>query len=135
MAISTTSQILYDGPLRTKMQFTGTSDGSGELTSATLVDASALSPSASGLPCKAVKVQRITGNTSYGTVQLLWGALEPVLFAQLAGSDIDMDYRNITGITNLPAGPSATGDILISTDGFAAGSTFMLEIEMQKKFS
>jgi hypothetical protein len=134
MAITTTSQVLYDGPRRAMMQFTGTSDGSGQLNLATLVDASALEQLGPGEPCRRVGIESIKGSVKpQGSVQLFWGALVPNKFADLAGTNINFDYRNITSIT-APAGTDGpTGDILISTDGFAEGTTFMLELSLIKK--
>lgn len=132
MAITVAIQTLYDDRRRAKIQFTGVSDGSGELANATLVAANTLLPLGPGQPCKRVKVERITGNTSYGNVELFWDAETPLKFAELAGSDIMMDYSNITAITAPKSLLSATGNILYTTSGFSAGSTFMLEVELIK---
>lgn len=134
MAIATTSQVLYDGPRRAKLQFTGVSDGSGELNLATLVDASALGPLGPGQACTAVKVERITGTVKpAGTVALYWDALVPVKFAELAGPLTTFDYSNITAIAAPESLLSATGDVLVSTDGFTTGTTYMIELELIKK--
>ena len=136
MAVTTTNQVLYDGPLRAKVQVTGSSNGSGEVDLATLVDASALGRSASGLPCTSVQVARINANVKpQGSVQLFWGALTPVKFADLAGSNAVFDYTNITGITAPADTVGPTGDIVYSTTGMTAGSTFTLELERTKKFN
>lgn len=137
MAITQTSQVLYDGPRRAKLQFTGVSDGSGQLSLATLVDATALGNLGSPAQlCKSVKVERITGNVKpTGSVELYWGALTPVKFAEITGYDPVFDYSNITGITVPPGTPGPSGDILISTTGFVAGTTYMIELELIKKAS
>lgn len=136
MAVTTTTQVLYDGPLRAKVQVTGSSDGSGEVSLATLVDASALGRSASGLPCTSVQVSRINANVKpQGSVQLYWGALVPALFANLSGTQARFDYTNITGITAPADTVGPTGDIVYSTTGMTAGSTFTLELELKKKFN
>lgn len=132
MTIAVTAQTLYDGPRRAKLQFTGVSDGSGELSLATLVNARALTPISASQPCRRVKVERITGNTSYGNVELFWEAEIPLKFAELAGPNIQMDYSNMTAIAAPKTLLSATGNILYTTTGFSAGSTFMLEIELVK---
>lgn len=134
MAIATTSQVLYDGPRRTKMQFTGVSDGSGELALVTLVNAAGLGPLGPGQPCRRLGVEKITGSVKpVGSVELYWDALTPVKFAELTGTPVDMDYRDITSIVAPPATGGLTGNILISTTGFVAGTTYMLEIEFIKK--
>lgn len=134
MAITITNQTLYDGPRRAAVQFTGISDGSGQLALATLVDASTLTPLGPGQACKRVGVESIIGSVKpSGTVELYWGALTPVKFAELAGTNINFDYRSITSITIPPSATNATGDILISTTGFSAGTTFMIELSLIKK--
>ncbi len=130
MAIATTSQTLFDGNRTTSMQFTGISDGAGQLSLVTLVDPSTLKPKA-----KAVKVARITGDVSYGIVELYWDALPPVKFAELSGSDIEFDYTKVGPINNTIAGPDATGKVLISTIGFSANSTYMLKLDMTKRYT
>lgn len=132
MTIALTLQTLYDGPRRAKLQFTGVSDGSGEVSGAVMVDASTLSPLGPAQPCRRVKLERLTGNTGYGIVELYWGALVPLKFAELTGANIEMDYSNITAMAAPSSLPSATGDILYTTVGFSAGSTFMLELELIK---
>lgn len=134
MAIAQTAQVIYNGPRRAKMQFTGISDGSGQLSLATLVDASALGDLGPGEPCTRVGVERITATVKpSGTVELYWGALTPLKFAELAGPTVGFDYSNITSITAPAETDGPTGDILISTTGFAAGTTYMIELEMIKK--
>ena len=133
MAIVITSQVLYDGPRRATLQFTGSSDGAGQLDFDTLVDASALSALGPGQLCGAVKVEKINATVSYGVIELYWGALIPVRFAVLSGDNQVFCYEDITALNNAAAGPSATGDILISTIGFSANSTFMLKLELIKK--
>ncbi len=132
MTIAITTQTIYDGPRRAKIQITGTSDGSGEQTLATLVNAKVLAPINAATPCKRAKVEYISGNTSYGNIELYWEAEVPLKFAELAGNNIDMDYRNITALTPPASLISWTGNILYSTTGFSAGSTFMLEVELIK---
>lgn len=132
MTIATTIQTIYDGPRRAKIQITGVSDGSGEQTLAMLANARALAPLNAATPCKRLKVEQVTGNTSYGNVELYWEAEVPLKFAELAGSTINMDYRDITALTPPSSLIAWTGNILYSTTGFSAGSTFMLEVELIK---
>ena len=132
MAITVTAQTLYDGPRRAKMQFTGVSDGSGAITLQPLVVASALSPIGAGVPCRRVKVARITGNTSYGNIEMFWDGQVPLKFAELAGPNIQMDYTNITAIVPPPTYIEWTGNIAYSAFGFSTGSSFMLELELVK---
>lgn len=126
MAMAVTAQVLEEGQRNLIMLFTGVGDGSGDESLVTKVDVSALNP-----PCKAVKVKRLTYDVAYGAVTLLWDALVPVEFAALDGHDT-IDAEPYGGIIN-KGGPSATGDILLSTAGFELNSTYTLILEMVKK--
>lgn len=130
MPITTTAQPIFDGNRTVSYQYTGISDGSGNLTGAVLVDPTALSPKAA-----AVKVVKISGTVSYGVVELSWDALPPVKFAELSGDSICIDYSRQGALNNKIAGPDATGKILISTLGFSAGSTYSLTIDMTKRYT
>jgi hypothetical protein len=126
MPMATTSQVLYDGARNLVMQFTGISDGSNE-TAAVKVDVSELSPAA-----KSVKITHITYDVSGGILQLLWAANEPVPFLLL--TDVNtVDYESIGGMPN-GGDDTANGDILFSTLGFEAGSSYSITLEMTKKF-
>lgn len=126
MAIATTTQTLRDGARNLVMQWGGRSDGSGSEDLVNKVDVSTLSP-----PATNVSVRKITGTVDFGIVELFWDALTPVRFAELSGQ-IDFDYERVSGLQNTKPG-GWTGDILLSTVGFEAGSTYSLLVEMLKK--
>lgn len=128
MSIELTIAKTYDGPRRAVIQASAmTVDDAApdNLTLATLVDISALVPEP-----ESVRVTSITGQVDYGVVELYWAALPPVRFAVLSGNAINFDYSD-TGPLRKPA--NATGDILISTVGFAPTSTLMIEIGLLKR--
>lgn len=130
MSIALTVDNTYDGPRRAVIQASAMAvDDSApdNLTLETLVDISAMTP-----PAESVRVTSIKGQVGYGVVELYWAALPPVRFAVLSGDAIDYNYLN-TGPLRKPA--DSTGDILISTVGFAPTSTFMLEIGLLKSVS
>ena len=129
MAITTTTNTIFDGNRTASMQFTGISDGSGALTGATLIDPAQMSP-----PAKAVKIKRIIGSVSYGIVELYWDALPPVKFAELSGDYVDYDYERSGSLTSKLAGPDATGKVLISTIGFSQNSTYQLKLDVTKSY-
>lgn len=126
MAIVTTSRVLHDGVRNLVMQFTGRSDGEGQETDVVKVDVSELTP-----PCESVRVQKITYDVFGGLVKLLWAADEPVEFLLLSGQNV-IDYSKISGLKN-GADDTATGDILLTTSGFAAGDSYTITLEMTKK--
>ena len=128
MSIALTVDNTYDGPRRAVIQASAMAvdDAAPDnLTLEVLVDVSAMTP-----PAEAVRVTSITGQVSYGVVEVYWDALPPVRFAVLSGDAIKYDYLD-TGPLRAPAG--STGDILISTVGFAPTSTFMLELGLLKR--
>ena len=129
MAIETTAQILHDGQRNLTMQFTGRHDGiGGQETKVRKVDVSALAP-----PCDTVKIVKITYEVSGGILQMYWDDVAPVLFQELAGNSI-IDYGRIGGMVNGADPASRSGDILFSTVGFDAGSSYSVTIQMKKKF-
>lgn len=127
MAVQTTSQVLYDGIRNVVMQFTGIGDGMGDEVAAIKVHMADLTP----VPLS-VKVKMLHYDVTGGLVQLLWAATENVPFLTLGVND-EIDYSNIGGMTN-GGGDTANGDILISTLGFDAGSTYSVTLEMVKKY-
>jgi hypothetical protein len=126
MAVQTTSQVLHDGVRNLVMQFTGICDGTGDEVAAVKVRMTDLSP----VPLS-VKVQKLHYDISGGLVNLLWAATENVPFLTLSGFDT-IDYCKIGGMRN-GGGDTANGDILLSTLGFDAGSTYSITLEMVKK--
>ena len=128
MSIELTEVKTYDGPRRAVVQASAmTVDDAApyDLTLATLVDLSALSP----VP-ESVRVDTIDGGVEFGVVELYWEAVPPVRLAVLSGNALNFDYST-TGPLRRP--PESTGNILISTVGFAPTSTLMLEIGLLKR--
>lgn len=127
MPMQTTAVVLYDGYRNLIMQLTGVSDGSGDETLATKVDVTTLSP-----PCKNVKILDYQYEVSGGLLQMYWDADNPVMFEALAGMG-ERDFDDIRGMTN-GGGPTATGNILFSTQGFDSGSSYSVTLTMKKKY-
>jgi|ERR1700752_773868 len=127
MAITVTSDTLYDGVRNAVMQFTGVSDGSGQETGVIKVDVSQLNP-----PPVSVKVNRIEYDVNGGNVKLSWDADSDVDFAILSGQNV-LEYCNINGLVN-SAGEGKTGDILLSTLGFEENSSYTIKLHLIKKF-
>ena len=127
MAVQATSQVLYDGITNVIMQFTGVGDGQGDETAAIKVHMADLNP----VPFS-VKIRNVQYDISSGLVQLLWAAAENVPFLTLSGYNT-IDYQDMGGMVN-GSGDTANGDILISTLGFDAGSTYSVLLEMKKKY-
>lgn len=125
--IASTIQTLYDGARNVTMQFTGIGDGNGDETNVVKVRALDLLP----VP-KSLKIMKVTYDISGGLVQLLWAADSPVPFLNLSAFNA-LDYTSIGGLIT-QGGDTANGDILLSTLGFDAGSSYTVTLEMVKKF-
>ena len=125
--ITTTVLKLHDGERNVVMQFSGVSDGEGNEVNERKVDVSSLTP-----PCSSVSIRKMMYEVSGGIVELKWDADDPVVFDRLAKTGI-VDYSRIGAVIN-GGGPSATGDILISTLGFDSGSSYSVKLEMIKKY-
>ncbi len=132
-SLSTTSQVIEEGERNLSMQFTGVSAGGAQEVAAVKVNLSALSPSqVNGLPVR-VNIARIQYDVPTGSVELAWDADIPVRFAELRGHD-HFDYRREGGLAPVYS-QNATGNIVLTTRGFSGGSTYMLALDMIKKYS
>lgn len=125
MAIITTTQTLEEGPRNLCVHWTGRSDGSGSEDLVKKVSVKDLSPK-----CGAVKINAIHGHVSFGIVELYWDALDPKKFLTLSGQ-IELDFCDDGGLANNATGK--TGDVLLQTLFFEAGSIYDLHVEMVKK--
>lgn len=129
MGVVATSQVLYDGINTTVIQFTGVADSADQELNAVKVKMSDLNP----VP-KTVKVLDVDYDINNGKVQMAWDADTPVPFMIAgAGPGDDFDYRFIGGMPN-GGGDTATGNILFSTIGFDAGSSYSIKLELRKKY-
>lgn len=135
MPITTASQTLFDGERVAIMKFDFiTSDSSGE-TNAVKVDPAALLPSASGWPCDAVSLLKISGLTHGMYVRLLWGADTPVPIETIPpDTQYVQDYSLFGGLTN-NAGAGKTGQVLFTTGMTQANDTYTVILEMQKHYA
>jgi hypothetical protein len=115
------------------MRFTNVSDGTGE-SAVKKVDVSALAANSAGVACTEVHIQRIYWATVGMSVKLEFDATSNVLAIGLpADSTGDEYYDNFTAIPN-NAGSGKTGDIDFTTTGHSSGDTYMIILEMIKKY-
>lgn len=130
--MQTNARVLTDGPRNLTVQLTGSYDGDGPVeTSVRKVDVSTLNP-----PCQSVKVVKANGDVGFGIVTLSWDGLSPKDFL-VVSQQFEFDWCKNGGITNdlVSAGDdSATGDILLTTTAFEAGSSYSVKLEMVKKY-
>lgn len=132
MADAVTSQTIFDGERMAVMKFTNLSDGTGEA-AVVKVDVSALASSAFGRPCDGVTIERIHYTIGGMTVSLLWDATADVPALILAPGQSVFDFAKIQVPNNSGAGK--TGDILFTTTGAVAGSSYTIMLEMVKSYA
>lgn len=133
MADAVTSQTLIDGERVAIMKFTDLSDGTGE-SKVLKVNASALSPSASGLACNGVTITKIHASTHGMEVQIYWDATTDVFcWGVPQNSQYTWDWEKIGGLTN-NAGTGKTGNVLFSTVDASNGDFYTIVLEMVKSY-
>ena len=133
MADAVATQTIQDGERNAVLRFTSVSDGTGE-SNVVKVDVSALAKNSAGQSCTEVHIQRIYWATVGMSVKLDFDASTNVLAIGLpADSTGDEYYDSFTAIPN-NAGSGKTGDILFSTTGHSSGDTYMIILELLKRY-
>ena len=134
MAITATSQTLFDGERVDIMKFYATMGATENETNVVKVNPANLLPSNAGGACDAVSILKVTALTHGLEVQLNWVATAPVVIEVIPqNSQYTQDFSNFGGLTN-NAGAGKTGSISFSTLDGAAGDTYTVVLEMQKHY-
>lgn len=129
MADTVTSKVIYNGHRRYAVSLTNESDGTGE-SGVTKVDISTLTDGA-GKTATYTTIDRIVGHVTGGYVRLHWDHTTDETIEVLSGS-FDFDYSVEGGKTD-GKGAGGTGDILLTTDGFADGDSYDFTIYLRPK--
>tara|TARA_R110000796_G_scaffold164072_1_gene281021 strand:- start:775 stop:1173 length:399 start_codon:yes stop_codon:yes gene_type:complete len=132
MADAVTSQTIQDGARKAVLKFTNISDGSGE-SAVAKVDVSALSPSAEGLTCSRVTLNKVWYAIDGMQVQMFFNASTNVFILELSGTSDLLDFSSFSGIPN-NAGSGVNGDILFTTVGHGSGDTYSIILEVIKHY-
>ena len=133
MADAVASQTIQDGERTAIMRFTNVSDGTGE-SAVKKVDVSALAANSAGQACTEVHIQRIYWMTVGMSVKMEFDASTNVLLTHIpADATGDEYYDNFTAIPN-NAGSGKTGDIDFTTVGHSSGDSYMIILELIKKY-
>jgi len=129
-----TSQTIQDGPRNAIMKFTNVSDNTGE-SDVVKVDVSGLTVQPrTGAACTSVTVAGIQFSTHNMSVTIEFDATVNTLIATLPENYSDyLDFSAFTGIPNNSAS-GKTGDIVFSTNGAAAGDTYMVVLTLIKNY-
>lgn len=127
MANTVTTQTLLDGDRNLVILLTGVLDTSNEARTIK-VDVSTYAPA-----CTKVSIKTIRHLISPGLiVSLDWDATTPVRFAALTGYD-EIEAEHFGGFQN-NGGAGVTGDIYLTTAGWASGSlAYTIILEMVKR--
>jgi hypothetical protein len=129
MANSVTTQIIEQGPLNYVLRVTGTLDTS-DYARTRIVQVSALAPSCTSVALWEVNTFSISSQL---TVTLDWDASTPVKFLQLVSTGNPMKFERYGGIPN-NGGAGVTGDVYITTTGWASGTqSFTLVLWFKKQ--
>ena len=134
MAITATSQTLFDGERVAIMKFYASMSGTENESAVAKVTPSALLPSNAGGACDAVTILKCTALTHGLEVQMNWVATAPVVIETIPqNSQYTQDFSQIGGLTN-NAGTGKTGSISFSTLDGTAGDSYTVILEMQKHY-
>jgi len=128
MVDSVTSQILVSGPRNLVLKLTNYSDGTGE-TGVVKVNAAAFTPPLG----THLTVIGIDFSVQGMVARLQWDATIPVDMQLLAGYG-SFDFRRFAGLT-CPNVAGVTGNILMTTAGQVAGSSYDIVLRMRKNVS
>lgn len=132
MANAVTIQLLEDGARNAIVKVTGTLDTS-NLTNQLIVDCSTLTQGGTAPKPTQVRVDHLDYSIADQLeLQLLWDATTPAPLLPLAGRG-RMSFWNFGGLQN-NAGAGMTGNIVLSTTGWASGvQIFSLILELVKQ--
>jgi hypothetical protein len=132
MANAFTTQILEEGPRNVVIKLVGILDTS-DLAPTLAVDVSALTCNGTRPAPTQVRIDTLEYDMSDQLcVQVLWDATADVVAAALSGRG-EYYGKKFSGLQN-NAGAGKTGDILVKTTGWAAGTqVFTLILEMVKQ--
>jgi len=134
MAITATSQTLFDGERVAIMKFYATMSTTENESAVIKVNPSTLTASAAGGACDAVSILKVTALTHGLEVQMNWVATAPVVIETIPQNNAyTQDYSAIGGLTN-NAGAGKTGSISFTTLDGSAGDAYTVVLEMQKHY-
>ena len=134
MAITATSQTLFDGERIAIMKFYATMSATENETNVVKVNPANLTASNAGGACDAVTILKCTALTHGLEVQMNWVATAPVVIeTSPQNSQYTQDFSQIGGLTN-NSGAGKTGSISFSTLDGTAGDAYTVILEMQKHY-
>jgi hypothetical protein len=125
MADAVTTRVLYAGEKEYVVQYTNTSDGTGE-SAVSKLDISTLT-NTRGAAVTAIKINKIWGNVSGMSVNILTDHTADVLMHTVNDGLTELDFTHFGGKKD--TGTGGTGDVLFTTVGHTAGDTYDITIQ------
>ena len=134
MADAVPSTTISDGAYKAVIQLTNLSDGTGE-DAVNKVDVSGLTAREDGTACSSVLIEKVSHSIiGFTQVQLLFDATTNTIALGLAqDSNGHMDFSDFGGLKNT-AGSGKTGDILLTTIGASSNDSYVIVLELIKKY-
>jgi hypothetical protein len=117
---------LYDGARNVVVNIQDLSDGTG-LNLLKIINVALLVPN----PGIYLKLYKVNYDVKGGQVILYWEATSDELLLLMQDEEATRDFSGFGGIKN-NAGAGVTGNVLLSTQGFVANSSFTLNLEFKK---
>tara|TARA_R100000995_G_scaffold17329_1_gene6862 strand:- start:617 stop:1024 length:408 start_codon:yes stop_codon:yes gene_type:complete len=134
MADAVTSTTISDGTHKAVIQLTNLSDGTGE-DAVNKIDVSGLTAREDGTACSSVLIEKVSHSIiGFTQVQLLFDATTNTIALGLAqDSNGHMDFSDFGGLKNT-SGSGKTGDILLTTIGASSNDSYVIVLELIKKY-
>ena len=134
MADAVTSTTISDGAQKAVIQLTNLSDGTGE-DAVNKIDVRGLTAREDGTACSSVLIEKVSHSIiGFTQVQLLFDATANTIALGLAqDSNGHMDFSDFGGLKNT-SGSGKTGDILLTTIGASSNDSYVIVLELIKKY-
>ena len=130
MADTVTSTVLENGPKWYKIHLMNQSDGTGE-SAVTKIDLSAITGNLADKTLQSLSLIEVAGSVSSGYVQLLWDATtDDEMYNCIGDFSIYFD-----GGLHDPKSTGYTGDVKLTTSGFASGDSYDITLLFRKKYA
>jgi hypothetical protein len=134
MAITATSQTIFDGERIAIMKFYATMTATENESAVVKVNPANLTASNAGGACDAVSILKVTAMTHGLEVQMNWKATAPVVIEIIPpNTNYTQDFSSFGGLWN-NAGSGKDGAITFTTLDGSAGDAYTVILEMQKHY-
>ena len=130
MADAVTTQVIDDGLRNYVVHLTNVSDGTGE-TDVTKIDISTLSNASTGAAPTSLALNEASWSIPAGSVKLAWDATTDDTMIVMSGNG-GVSFDSVGSLQD-PQSSGTTGDVKLSTVGFASNDTYDITLVFTKK--